>query len=522
VALFLLVLCCLAGFGVSVRLFFQLRDREPSLRWLCAAIPVLSCLFAIEVLAGILRAPTLIWNEIRLSRSLALLHGFHLYPGEHEIGPIIGTLHPPISHYLFIPAAGIHDPTVSIVAGSLLACVVAFSALGFALVRSGPLVSGRWAIAALSFLFCGFLIIQSEGTFSAAFNIHTDAAALAFATIACAFVSSRDRMMTVASVWMSAAACALAIATKQTIAPVALAVSLYIATTEGGKRFALFLLAIAVTGGSLLAFLLAVLPSRAFLFNTLVLASHRPLKPGYTEVLARAYRMGRLEALPALLPLLFLGVCSWTGSRPNCEIRQFFAANRWIVYLMASAALVPVSLKAMVTVGSDVNHLGFVLYFLFVAAGLAIQQYFTDANPAARLSSRLFLTTGILVSVAPGMLLTVDASLRNLRENTSQIAHTYNLRHPGMAYFPDNPMTSLLKDGKLYDLDTALYDREIAGYPLTPQQLQAGLPDSLTLVALPPDAHIQSKALHGLVAGFVPIADPELPGWIVYRRAPQH
>jgi len=520
VALFLLVLCGLATLGISVWLALQLRDREPSLRWLCAAIPVLSCLFAIELLGGILRAPTLIWNEIRLSRSLALLEGFHLYPGEHELGPIIGTLHPPISHYLFFPAAEIHDPTTSIVAGSLLACVVVFSALGFALVRSAPLVSGRWAIAALSFLFCGFLIIQSEGTFNTAFNIHTDAAALAFATIACAFVSSRNRMTTVASVWMSAAACVLAIASKQTIAPVALAVSLYIAITEGGKRFALFLLASAVTGGSLLAFLLSVLPARAFLFNTLILATHRPLKPGYTEILASAYRVDRLEALPALLPLLFLGICSWTGSRPRCEIRQFFAANRWIVYLMASAALVPVSLKAIMTVGSDVNHLGFVLYFLFVAAGLAIQQYFTDANPAARLSSRLFLTAGILVSVAPGMVLTVHASLRNLRENASQTAHTYNLRHPGVAYFPCNPMTSLLKDGKLYDLDIALYDREIAGYPLTPQQLQSGLPYSLTRVALPPGEHIQSKALQGLFAGFVRIADPELPGWIVYSRAP--
>ena len=120
-ALFLLVLCDLAALGVSVWLALQLRDREPSLRWLCAAIPVLSCLFAIELLAGILRAPTLIWNEIRLSRSLALLQGFHLYPGEHELGPIIGTLHPPIGHYLFFPAAEIRDPTMAIVAGSLLA-----------------------------------------------------------------------------------------------------------------------------------------------------------------------------------------------------------------------------------------------------------------------------------------------------------------------------------------------------------------------------------------------------------------
>lgn len=517
-ALFVLVFGGLATLGVGTWLAFHLRDREPSLHWLRMAMPVLWCLFAIEVLEGILREPTLIWNEIRLSRSLALLQGFHLYPDEHELGPVIGTLHPPISHYLFLPAAAIHDPTTSILAGSLLACVVVFSALGFALVRSAPAVSGRWAITAVSFLFCGFLIVESEGTFNTAFGIHTDAAALAFATIACTFVSSRNRMTTASSVWMSAAACALAIASKQTIAPVALAISLYVAITEGRKRFALFLLAIVVTGGSILAFLLFILPARAFLFNTLVLAAHRPLKPGYLEILAGVYRMGRLEALPALLPVLFLAISSWMAARPRREIRQFFATNRWMVFLMASAALVPVSMKAIVTVGADVNHLGFVLYFLFVAAGLAIQQYFTDANPAARLSSRLFLATGILVSLAPGMALTVHASLRNLRANASQTAHTYNLRHPGLAYFPCNPMTSLLKDGKLYHLDSALYDRELAGYPLTPKQLRSGLPHSFILVALPPGEQIHSEALQGLFAGFVRVTDPELPGWTVYRR----
>jgi len=88
-----------------------------------------------------------------------------------------------------------------------------------------------------------------------------------------------------------------------------------------------------------------------------------------------------------------------------------------------------------------------------------------------------------------------------------------------VAYFPCNPMTSLLTEGKLYDLDPALYDREIAGYTLTPQQLQSGLPHSLILVALPPGERIQSQALQGLFANFGRITDPELPGWTIYRRA---
>lgn len=480
----------------------------PPRRWLYALLAVLSFLFAIEVLEGILRSPTLIWNEIRLTRSMALLHGFPLYPGERELGPIIGTLHTPVSHLLFLPASAIHDPTMAILAGSLTAFLLVFSALGFALVRSAPSIT---AATALTFLFCGFLIVNSEGAFNTAFFIHTDAAALAFATVACSLVASRNRITT-ASLWLSAAACALAIASKQTIAPVAFAIALYVAIAEGGKRFALFLLALAVTGASILAILLFVFPARAFLFNTLVLAAHRPLKPGYLQILADTYRMGRLEALPALLPILFLAIWTWTASQ------QFFVSNRWIVFLIASIAVTPVCVKAIVTVGSDVNHLGFVLYFLFVAAGLAIQQYFNDPNPATRLSSRIFLASGILVSLAPGMILALPASLRNLRANPSQTAYDFDTRHPGIAYFPCDPMTSLLRDGKLYHLDIALYDREVAGHPLTPEQIRSGLPPGFMLVALPPGELLQSQALQGVFAGFVPITDPELPAWNVFRR----
>jgi hypothetical protein len=490
------------------------------LRWLRVALPILWCLFAIEVLGGVLRAPGLVWNEIRLSRSLALLDGFHLYPGEHELGPVIGTLHTPVSHYLFIPVATIHDPTWSIIVGSLFACLAVFSTVAFALVRFAPPVSGRWAIAAAAFLFCGFQIIQSEGAFNTAFNIHTDAIALAFATIACAFAVTRNGALPPSSVWISAFATVLAIGSKQTIAPVAVAIALYIAIAQGAKQFVLFLLASAATGGALLAFLLWILPARAFLFNTLTLAAHRPLKHGILGILVETYRMGRLEALPALLPLLFLAIWSWNSASPRAPIRQCFAANPWTVFLLAGTALIPVSTKAIITVGADVNHLGFVLYFFFVAAGLAIQQYFADGNRATRFSARLFLAAGIVAGLAPGMALSVVWSLRDLRNNDSQIAHNYNLRHPGVAYFPFNPMTSLLKDRKAYHLDTALYDREIAGYPLTPRQIQSGLPDRFTLVAVPPLQYIQSVALQRLLAASVRTTDPELPGWTVYRRKP--
>ena len=244
-----------------------------------------------EVLEGIFRSPTLIWNESgsrdpwRCSTvSLSIPPSANLARSSEHY-----THRQPPS---FLTTAAIHDPTTAILAGSLIAFLLVFSALGFALVRSASAVT---AVTALTFLFCGFLIVNSEGAFNTAFFIHTDAAALAFATVACSLVAGRNRITT-AALWMSALACALAIASKQTIAPVALAIALYVAITEGGKRLASFLFALAVTGGSILAILLAVFPARAFLFNTFVLAAHRPLKPGYLQILADTYRAGRALA----------------------------------------------------------------------------------------------------------------------------------------------------------------------------------------------------------------------------------
>ena len=111
---------------------------------------------------------------------------------------------------------------------------------------------------------------------------------------------------------VSAAACTLAIASKQTIAPLVLAISLYIAITEGGKRFAQFLLATAVTGCSLLAFLLSDPAPRApFCLTRSCSLRTGPSSLDYRQILAGAYHhMGRLEALPALFPLLFLAIWS--------------------------------------------------------------------------------------------------------------------------------------------------------------------------------------------------------------------
>jgi hypothetical protein len=78
-------------------------------------------------------------------------------------------------------------------------------------------------------------------------------------------------------------------------------------------------------------------------------------------------------------------------------------------------------------------------------------------------------------------------------------------------------MVSLLSNGSVYHVDYSIYDREITGYPLTSQQIEAGLPSGFRVVAIPPGELLRSSALRDMLGRYEQVADVELSGWTVYR-----
>jgi hypothetical protein len=489
------------------------------MRWVWAATALLLSLLAVEAGAGILNSPSFVWNEVRLARSVALLHGFSLYLDKDATGPVIGTLHTPVSHCLYLTVAGFHSPTYLLLAGSLLSLLLIFVPLSWVLLRASQGNRDRLFGATAAFLFCGFLIMQAPGTFHTASMIHTDAAALAFATLACGVFCNPRKPITVPQVWLAGVGCVLAVGSKQTMAPIVLALALFLGVCTGAKLLAHFGAAVLIGGTVLLAAILALAPAHAFLFNTVTLAAHRPLKDGYIELLVQSFRAGKQDALPALFPMLLLAGYRWIAAESRPDLRDFVRANRWLAFALAAAALIPVTVKAIVTVGTDVNHLGSVLYFLFVAAGLAIEQCLADpGNSLLRGCAWMCAALGILVGIAPGTLLSLPSRLRDVHQNAPEAALHYEQRRPGRAYFPCNPMASLLADGRVYHVDYSVYDREVAGYPLTSHQFEAGLPAGFTVVAIPPGEQPQSSALRDMLKRYEPVTDIELPGWTVYKR----
>ncbi len=499
-------------------LFRRASNRELFDRFTLAALPPLGFLLLIETAAGVLRAPSLLWNEARMCRSLALIRGFSLYPPKNALGPVIGTLHTPVSQCFYILAAGFANPTALIVAGSVLSAFVVFAALGWLFVRAAALSVQPWLGLAVAFAFCGFLLLGTPGTYNTLLMIHTDAPALALATLACGILCGRHAPLTTVQVSIAGAACALVIGCKQTLAPLAVAVICFLALVAGWSLLIRFLAAFMATTLALLAAVAACVPMSAFFFNTVSLAGRRPLKSAWPVILTEAFRSGKLEALPAILPIAALLAYRLFSSEARPALKQIANENRWLIFVFAAISLIPVCAKAIITVGADVNHLGLVLYFLFVGAALAIQQNLYAPVAFLRLNTRMFAVVGILAGIAPGAALTISSSLRNLDRNAAQVAYEYSAHHHLLTYFPLDPAADLLARGQLYHFDVALFDREIGGAPLTPEQLRSGLPPHFERIALPPGEALASAALRRFVAGWIPIADPELPGWTVLRK----
>jgi len=485
-----------------------------------ASLLLLGFFFVIQCVLAIVRQPSLIWNEIRWCRSLALSRGLPIYVGQNAMGPIIGTLHPPLSHLLYRATVGwIGDPIEGILAGSLVSLSMVFGVVAWLFIRARTRGPYEWRGVAVVFLFCGFAIMQSPAAYDTVTPIHTDACALAFAIIACGLVCLRPDERAKNRIWLAALCVVLSICSKQTMFPVAVAVGVFILVADGFVAFAHYVVAGLVATAIAICLVTTLYNGPVVFFNLVTLALHRAYKPDALSYLARAFRDAKLDSLTALFPILFFLVYEWleAGRKPS---RFYLLINRfrWLVFIFAAASLAPGTIVATLTRGADINHIGLVLVLLFVGSGLAIQQNLSAADPLLRRSALLFTAVGLLVNVTPGAALELPAAWNGLEHANSEVAFKYALRHPKQVYFPWNPSVSLLTEGKLYHLDPALADREITGYPLTDMQVLSGLPQNFQYVAIPPGMPLSSKSLARAFAQYRPVEISELAGWTVYGK----
>lgn len=470
------------------------------------ALPLLLLIFAADLLDGVVRGPQWMWNESRLASAFSLAYGYSLYPGEHALGPVIGTLHLPLGYVVYAGLAVLKDPLAALLAGCALSALLYFAPLLWIHMRAGQddRLSGMYG-----FLACSALAVASPGTNYSALNIHVDATAGAAAVLAAGILATARAPLRTGMLACSAALSVLSVACKQTMVAVPLALACFLLLAEGPRRFLRYVLLQLVSGALIGAVVLVAFgPLRNLIFNTYTWALHLHRPPGAGRLVEGLY--AERITLAALVPVLVMLLASLlfvaTGS-----LRAGLNANRWLVFLFAAVFQVPVALRAWITPGADVNHLGVVT--LFVA--LAVTTGLVMAPPIPVLVRRALLMGIIVASLSfPWQL---PRGLAALPKTPAEVAWHYEKRHPGRVYFPLNPLAVLLADGKLTHYDFALYDRERAGLPVTAELLASGMPPRYQLIACPPAYDpAPSAALARVLQSMQPVSEPGLEGWRVF------
>jgi hypothetical protein len=475
------------------------------------AAPLVCISILAGLVAGVLRSVAQWdWNDVRLARGIALWYGYSLYPGRDSTVPIIGTMHGPLPHLLYGCLAFLKDPTFALIAGCTLSALLYFGAVFWLHLRSGGILAALYGFCA-----CTALLLASRAATDSAFKVHVDACAI-FCTVLAAGILMRAGPLRPAALTMSAVFIMLAVACKQTMAPSALALPCFVWMTDGRPAFARYFAVQIAAAAAIFAAMLAIFrPARDLLFNTFTLAADQPRTASVVPRTLEGLVQIRSDLAVIAAPLLFL--IAMLALSP-AGTREKLAQHRWLVFLWMAAFQLPIELRAWSTEGGWLNHLGVITLLVSLATTVGLVGLWKSDVPWTAVASRALLI-GILLAHLP-LPLTIRGDIQAVRSSATQVAYDYARQHPGKTYFPVNPLAALLAEGRLTHLDSALYDREIAGFPINSQQLAAGLPARCQLVAFPPRHAPRAAILRELVKGQPPVQEPGLEGWSVYHIRP--
>jgi hypothetical protein len=472
---------------------------------------LVSLLTVTNLIAGVLRSVAdWRWNDVRLARGIALGYGYPLYPGRDSMKPIIGTMHGPVAHLLYACLTVLKNPTLLLIAGCTLSCLLYFGTVLWLHLRTGRRLAGAYG-----FFACTALMLASPGGRYSGLTVHVDALAICFAVVAGGMLAMGEpgnRALTA-----SAILAMLSVATKQTMAPAAIALPCFVLMVYGKRTCARYVATqVAASAAICLAMLAMFRPPRDLLFNTFTLGIRQPSTGAIATRLMEGLFLLRGEIAAAAAPLLLL-IAVVALSQGN--VREKIANHRWLVFLWMAMLELPMELRAWITTGVVVNHLSLITLFVGLGTTLGLVQLSKpdeDAKGAwTGFAARALLIGMLLANVA--LPYEIFRDLRLVRTSTTQVAYNYERRHPGRAYFPLNPLATLLAEGRLTHFDPALYNRELAGFPVSQEQLAAGIPAGCELVAYPPRQIPRAAILATFLNDKPLVQEPGLRGWRVYR-----
>jgi hypothetical protein len=523
----LAVLALLSGYGGW--LYRKSAQTSREIRVALAILPATAFSLACKLIGNLLCLPLVDWNAVRLAPTFALARGAGLYTGVSD-GAVLGFVYGPVTAIIYLPTVVASTPTAAVFIGGVIALFISILPL-ILFLRSSAEGNEKDRIAsATAILFAVGALLYVHGTFYAVTSVHADAPAFGLGLLSLVVLLHGKGSSSSVRLGLSALFAVLAVWTKQIEAPLLLGIAFYLWVAHGRKpllRFAAWTasIGIAVTGLFCVAFGL-----RNMVFNMWTIPAHHPwLHSPKSYQFLLSLRQFSVEGSFLFVIVLSEIMNRWMVSDGGTTIRQkmaeFIRKNQWTLPLSVALFMVPTSVMGAAKVGGTDNSFH-AYYYLVAACALIFRDWLSSftaqRNNFPRVAARILLLT--TVSFAAGNLYGVytdfpssPSSYSYIWQNPQEQAFAYDRHHPGEVYFAWNPLSSFMAEGKLYHFAYGVFDRKLAGYPVSQAQLHCYLPAHMRYVAYHVDSTIKA------CCDYLPeyskrVKLPELSGWIVYER----
>jgi len=455
------------------------------------------------------------WSACRLAPIVSLFYGYPLYATIDSVAN--GFAYGPVGAMMYLPAAAVafwaSSPTAGVLAGQITAFL--FVLIPFLMVIRAYGVGMDRRITLALFAVFGVLLLATPPMRYVAFSIHVDAPAFFFAMLAAWFGAK-----SVSVRWWDAALSGMfvgaAVLSKQTMIPVG-GVCLLLLLSAGWR-------AILWSAGG---FLVVIAVTVSVLLVTGAWEGWVQMYLGFFTGLPRAMTLWESMRLysPWVGLLIVVSICflvalgwNWRGrSKTVAALLHDVPTRLFVAFLAYALGYGLLGIYTGAAALADSNHYAPGLYFGFLALcvySLALRgTRQLEGRGVIAMIAALMIATPTLVPVIqrfPGWYL--------YENNFLEQAYQYSLEAPATMWFPWQPLSVLLGEGRMYHLGEHIYYEDVCGLP--PRSIEQ------CLRFLPPEGRGIAIRPFGAPASVLPMTfpnaapgegDPRLPGWVIYR-----
>ena len=453
------------------------------------------------------------WSACRLAPTIALFHGYPLYPP--EAGGVITDWHyGPVAALAWSPAALADSPQPALMTAAVINLLFLLVPLLAAAWRA---TAGRLLPALLVFALGAAGILQLYPTWYMASALNVDAIAVGLGAGSC-LVLVRAGVPSGKHLLLAAALSVLAVWTKQNDATLILAQAGWLWFRHGRTAARQLSVAFAGAMAGVIGLVAVVLHPADVFFNLWTIPFSEALPGGWSAAGAEAMDFLLYTAvlwLPCLLAALWPPAAAPGASEPAPRSQL----PLWL-FVAAAAALLPTGIVAAIKIGGDRNSIHSV-YYLAVAAILAVGGAWPAraGRNAALGHSAILVATAVVVALAARQAASYPDRPLLPRRCLSQEAWAVALRHPEQVYFPWDPLATLMAEGRLYHFEYGVIDRIYVGRAPAPGALNAGLPARLSVVVYPRAPYPQTMRERYLPPLTLASTTED---WLIYRKAEAH